>query len=757
MNQLKKARVTLANVPLSATSPVVWRFVTGVAPYVATFTVHQTQWDQTLKNQMGQPVTLRIEDGRGNTQEVKDLFILHRVPSDSPYRVSFVVADKRWKWPYKLVARDFNVARKTGDRTAKQTVPIETAVVVDKYDYLAYSLNESGEKWTAEDAIEHVLNLLNDDKEDRVKIESFPIKDGGAGKKGKGNGGGGNETGQFSLQNVVLRDAGDAALSRLLSYVPGADVYVDAKGVVTVFDATDLDELETYYKGLPEGTYDGDFVAWVEREQIRPEKVILYYQREVEVLFDYSDTLDGTSASPGRNYPYLENVIPTVDTTTTITEFDPELGKDVSKEVPPGTWVRFDRWLAAMDEEKPEGSLPWTFDTIKRHWLKGDLDAVLGAGGLDRDDEANVAMRVQALKQHFRQTFRINRRYMERIRRLQAVRVALLDPVTGARAPAAVWGQACIIPTTKGARMASRKDPGKAGVYRNVDYLAPSVNGAEEIIDTAPGPAAVELVDRDLGIFRVQWILSPYGDVASFIPCHLVGSNNKQVVVSRDLSKQDEQPMGPGIQVESGTNGIFLRGSLDMKVLLTITPNAPNNERQFHRHEVEPKDVADVFKKEFRIDNGKGPTLEVFVPPGEMTARFALESEQNALSTLIPLLGYNSDDPEFSGLDDTELKGYVLSNGERLLPDHALSYATELLAPYADSVQGTVVTSLPKDGVSIKGNMGGAAVRVSSAPGAKVDAVHSFPGQQRPLSRFALMSAESRAVVLGVLPIEAEK
>ena len=61
---LKKAKVTLGGVALAATGGIAWRFVSGVQPYTAVFTVHTSGWDR-AKSQMGQPLLLVISDGRG--------------------------------------------------------------------------------------------------------------------------------------------------------------------------------------------------------------------------------------------------------------------------------------------------------------------------------------------------------------------------------------------------------------------------------------------------------------------------------------------------------------------------------------------------------------------------------------------------------------------------------------------------------------------------------------------------------------------
>jgi hypothetical protein len=742
MPTAQKPVVKLGGVELAAVAGIAWRFISGVAPYTTVMSVHRSQWDR-LKGQLGQPLTLEVTDSRAVKTTIQQVYILHLAPSDSPHRVSFVVADKRWLWPYKLIVRDFNMPRKTGDRTALgDPVPVETQQVVDQYDYLPYSLEPPQQtKWTSQSALEAVLQLVD---EDNWTVESWPIKD----TTGAG------DSGQFSLQGVTLRDSGDVALQRLLSYIPGASIYVNEKGQTVVFDSSDLDETERHFRALPLSTYAGDRGAWIDRKAIRPSKVIVHYQREVEILVEYKDDYSGgTSAAPVANDAYVDNVIPTTDPSTEITEFDPGTGTTQTKNVPMGTYVRVDKWLEAMDADRPEGSLPWTWDTVKIHWFKGDLDAVW-VRGKDLDPEGNAAMRLQAFRQHFRQTFRLNRKFMERIRNLRPIRVAMLDPVTGARAPAAVWGQGCIVPSTKGQLMAKRgsDDASSSKYLRNIDYLRPYTQGTP-LLETRPGPQRVNIVDGELGIFRLEWIVSPYGIVDSFLPCKLVNNQNYDgISLSRDLALQEDEPMGAGMIVEGGTNGIYLDDVLEAKVLMTAVPASPNTRQQFHQIEVEADDVQSLFQREFRIQDGEGPPLEVFVSPGEVTARFGITDAAEAFATQKLLFGLTNPQP---GEEPEELAGYTLVNEERELLPHARSLAAEVIAPFADNVQGIINTSVPRDGVKLVGNMTSATLRVAAAPSARVDAVHEFPGQQRSIPRHALMPESARQLILGIVPFKA--
>jgi hypothetical protein len=756
-NTLQKASATLGGVPLAATSGIAWKFVSGTAPYVTVMSVHISNWDD-LKGQRGKPISLEITDSRGTTMTIEKVYVLHEAPSSSPHLKSFVVADLRWRWPYKLVVRDFNMPRKTGDRTPFNQVPIENQQVVDKYDYLPYSVDPtSGQRWTARSAVEEVLDLLEPSNPGprggngppapgggsaSTRIDSFPIHDrGGSG-------------GEFTLQGVQLRDQGDVALARLLSFVPGADVFIDAKGTAVVFDASDLNAVDQYFAGLPPDTWDGDAAVDVLRTFIRPERITVRYQREIEVKFDYSDDYGPTVANPGKNAPFLENVLPTVDPVTIITQYDPESDSRRPRPVPPGTWVSVRDWLDAMDQDRPDGSAPWNFETIRQLWVAGDLEGALGAKGQDLNQQTvNVPMRVQALREHFRQTFRINRRYMERIRELRAVRVALLDPVTGARGHASVWGQACIIPTAKGYMADRGRDGGTTAAYHNVDFFTPTQQGGRTI-DKTPSPAGVEIVDEELGIFRITWKLSPFGTGESIIPCLLTEEGGQPRVPQRDMALQDDQPMAAGLHIESGTNGIFLSKTLRLSVMMTIVPASPNDETQCHPVTVHASDVAGVFRTAFRIQSGSGPDLDVFVPPGEVTARFAWQDDSAAFGTLERLLGLvdASQLPPGTPPLSIELPGFLLINEERSLTNHAISVGAELLTPFADNVQGDVATALPVGGVQLRGNMSGATVRVAAYPSAKVDAVHSFPGQQRKISRLALMPESARRILLGTLP-----
>ena len=222
-------------------------------------------------------------------------------------------------------------------------------------------------------------------------------------------------------------------------------------------------------------------------------------------------------------------------------------------------------------------------------------------------------------------------------------------------------------------------------------------------------------------------------------------------VPQRNLAKQDTEPMGVGVQIESGTNGVFLSDRLSYRILMTLVPGAPNNKRAFHREIVNASDVDAFTSGDWHIGGGLGPDLEVFVAPTEATARFAWQDDTQAGSTIGTLLGIDQDDPIDSGIEGEELPGYVLVNSDRELYSHSRAVASELFINFSDSLQGRVATVVPEDGIKIAGNMSGATIQVASAPSGKVSTMHEFPGTQKPISRLALMNEGARQVVLGIV------
>lgn len=784
-----KAVAKLGGVSLAATTATVWRFQTGTNPYSTIFEVAKSDWG-TLKSKIGNPLDLVIKDSRGAETTIKEVYILHESPTSSVNRVSFVVADRRWKWAYKLIARDYNVTKKSGDMVIRNgnffKVP-ETDALIDVYDFKPYSLRMGSggpkqdlHKWTAKETVEDVLELLEtrepaDPKKKgskpgspKWKIESWPFKD----DKGSGS------KGQFTLQNIILRDEGGVALQRLLAYIPGAEVYVNAEGMVIVFDGSDLKAAEAFQREkLKEAMVDGDVPTKIDRSKIRPSVVNIHYSREVEVVLEYKDDYeDPTPNTPRRTEPFIECVIPTVEPETEVTVWDHDQSDFVTKTVAMGTFIEARAWLEAMQllaEKEELQSYPWDFKTIRKFWHTGELDGALGGQGADHDEEGNVPLRIAALKQHFRQTFRINKRLVDRCRDIQAIRVGVLDTVTAQRQAAVVWGQACAIPSEKGKRVIPRTKPDDPHLlWRNIDNVGPHLTEGKQLLDCVPSPAAINITDKEMGIFRLDWLIDPYGMRESFTPGLIVHSDESARVAGKNLIDQDDFAVGGGFKIEQGADGLLLSSTLEFRVMLTVIPAAPNNLNQFHYIPVKAEDIDALFRTQYGLKGGSGPSIDILIPPGEATARFAHNEDSECKATVTKLLGLDNDDPNKAGIERPKdkktgelaghgLDGFLLINGEevqsRELPQHAKSVAAETISPFADGLQGRISASSSVAGsapeFTLKGNMSAINLRVAAAPSGKVNSIFEFPGQQRPISRMALLPDDVRRLILGIVPL----
>ncbi|MGB0973075.1 MAG: hypothetical protein ACPGVG_19295, partial [Mycobacterium sp.] len=70
-------------------------------------------------------------------------------------------------------------------------------------------------------------------------------------------------------------------------------------------------------------------------------------------------------------------------------------------------------------------------------------------------------------------------------------------------------------------------------------------------------------------------------------------------VPTRDLSKQDDEPIGAGFYIEGATNWLLLRNTMEFKALVTIVPGAPNNKNQFHVEKVSAGEIAKLFRTQY--------------------------------------------------------------------------------------------------------------------------------------------------------------
>lgn len=781
-----KVEVKIGGVPVAANNSTTWQISRGAAPYRAVFEVHKSQWSR-LENKLGKDVDLEIRRG-GQSRRFRKLSILHQVPTTSKHRVAFLVADLRWKWKYKLITRDYNLPRRTGNKSTTSTeLPIQVEASIDEFDYYPYSLKD-GKRYKSQEIIEDILEEL---EEGNYEVRDFPFTTDGT---------------ALSTTGVTLRDAGDAALSRALNLVPGADIFVNENGKVIVYDSTDDAALAQQVERLEDSwTKIGEYPIKTNRKGIRPKRVIVHYQREVEVFLACWDDMADTAVPPNKLVPYALGVLPTVDESTNVVVHDAERGQAKSVQLPAGCYEWNKEILYAWEATSFGGAIPISWEVIRRNYAFGSLEDICSPTGAEYIEAQSTHARIGAIRTHFRTTWRVSQPLMKRCRAVVNARVNLLDPITGTRVPSMAWTQCCVIPNSQAMPWTRGEgagdNPEDQILFKNIDYLgpqfAPDVWGVgkwplERSIQTSfPAPMTISMMDEQIGLFSTHFVDRKAGWVKKYIPGFLVSeygdgkthNNSPQSDDATgpigDLSKQDDPKsiIIVNAPTESGASGLCLDTTMGQFVVMTFYPAVPNNNSQFHRIAISAEDIDEAYRSEYGITGGEGPDLNIFVPASEMTARFAWVDDQKALNSFPDIFGLRDEQPAQSGRGNNgeeeelnpEFEGFLLINdgGDaqtggnaggrqitegRHLSAHARAVAAEQFRAYADTWTGSVALPFPREAMELYGNMGSNSIQVGSAPSGRVINVMSLPPQPRPISRYSMLDDATRKQILGQRP-----
>jgi hypothetical protein len=524
------------------------------------------------------------------------------------------------------------------------------------------------------------------------------------------------------------------AIARALSNIPGASIYVNMDGQVVVFDATDVGSAKSLLAASGYASDVGDYVRVVQQGRVRPREVWVYFAREVEMRFDFDE--DAGAYASNKYDTFCENVLPLPDPTTVMAD-----GSTKTQ----GTWVTIREALAAWQKAGQTGKHPYDLETVRKFLLQGELAEIWGANSKgDVITDGSIIARAHAVEQHFRRTFRVNREYAQRIRSFCAHRVAILDTATGQRAPAMAWGQYCVIPTDKARVIVGRKDKTKQAAAYNVDTYPGRDN---ELATQAASPASVSVIDEQLGVLRIEYATGPYALQEAIIPSLVGDSNGNPILPTRDLAKQDYQPITFGSHVEATKPSKFLLSSFKCAFVVTGQPAAPNNKRQFQLVKVSPKDVQTVAKG--LGHDARGPVQEVIVHPSDgVTARFGWKDTTKCRATVATLLGIG-DKPQNAGIySEAALPGFVYVNGEDEIPANAKAIAAEVWSQYLDAPEGSHVTHWNSD-ARLAGNA--SMVQHVIDPQGRATTRISFSEDRARLNRYAMLPESIRYLTLRIL------
>jgi hypothetical protein len=644
---MKVTNATLGGFPLLDLETVGWAFTQGVRPYVRRFEMHRKDVDALWRATEDTGVQLVIEwDGIKDPLVVKKLSVLTRGAGSHPNRASVEVADVRWRWTRPSPPRTFNRRRRSGEKRIVDGVLQRVEPVAD-ITYARYSLKDELRPWTATDAVYSILDDVTG------KNYDFPPS---------------LFRNQLPVDNLRFMGMdGQETLKAIFQLVPGLTGWIDEEGQYRgTLTSGGGEGAEVKAFGVP--LEDEQLAELVDLSRVRPSGVDVYFVCEDEIRFDF---VEGESYTTSEREPRTcENVLPLPDVTLTISG-----KKYVRGQWVPITQALLDAWNADTTSRlmfNGKTLPPVSFEKIRKLWLApSGYHAYFEVGTLNNPI---WGQRWDAIKQHYRQTFRIDRRWMDRIESFRPERLSILDPETGTRAPADVYADYAELPTAR--RMAeTRNDPSRRLAFNKKAWEINDTTRKLSDGHLAEG-SSVQVLDRDLGIFRIAFNAMP----------------QRLGVIPSILSAKED---GAGVDIPVADPrvglGMFLlhRGRLSqyhrMSVVLSVTPGSPQGLERFYKIAVTPAGAKEMLPPSIadRVKDCKGPRWQVVLLPGYTTARFAW--------------------PDSPGEKDLQAAGAIVDglprSEDRLIdPDHlkavAKAVAAALYSGFTDRWEGSLTGAL---------------------------------------------------------------
>lgn len=734
--------VTLGGIPVLASGPVVWEIAEGTAPVSHSFSV-RPQDANALIGRRG-PVDLVIQAGTDAGERVvfRGLTILSEEPGANPKVRSVRVADRRWAWPYRHVGpRRYNIRRKVG---TKRPVSPNAALqeTLPDFWFARYSLRDAegvppAALWTAPQVLDDVVTALRT-KEAEVGLNFPVVVEPGAA--------------QFAqpIEDLEIDDRGDQALGLILSSLPGAGCFVDANGALVFYQrATNL---EAAIFATKKGFEHEHQIAFINHAIERPRGVRVLFSYEAELRFDFLEqSADSTTVvrfpeSTKETERLLDNVIPLPDFTLELNGLPEHQG----------TWVEIKDLLAAWGNP-PAGAPPVDLAVIR----KGILPFVDLAAGLIPPNHAEAqrwGVRIAAILEHYRRTFRLPQRWMDRILSLRAYRAGIVDQATGSRAPAGAY---CDFAYMRPAPVLIKFNTGEANASQalfgiNVQGYpreTPFTNhqlGFREIGASAFPVGLVQVIDQDQGILQIQYPIGPAIYFTQIIPGEVKDGTMPKVDFRRNEIRNGEPILFNSIL---GTGGRIpqLSSNWKMAAFITAIPAAPNDERQLFAVDVFPDgnlgpDLRAALPAHVNAGLGAatGPVLDVRVPPSIETARIAWKDSRSAdIASLFGVGGRADQRPNVSDLlVNFSIGGTSVVRGP--LQRIAIAEAARAYAKIADKVEGSMATHIDAS-MRPLGNL--EAVTFEVAPDGRASVHLRLPKKPAEISMFSFLDAGTRAVI----------
>jgi len=683
---------TLGPCVLDASAPIHWTETPGVEPWVATL---HCDSGEAGKLTVGQPYTLSIWSG-AERLDVERIYYMGAAATIDPNRTALVVADFRIWWRRKHLLRRYNIRTRTGERRRLDpdgSIPDEVAPVVNDVFYKSYSLKGGTDPHTPSDVLADVLDALEGPGTWDLDSGSVPER---------------------YVDDLEIDMRGDEALATALAHFSGLEVVATRRGRARVYSRHDLVAAQRIMDTVRprRGPYEGEDPRFVNLSRSRPAHVVGLLTIEQEVRFD--SLQEGETITPDTRY--CENVLQVPDPSLTLAD---------GRVVVQGTWITVEQAFAAWNLAKGESQeLPdLSHEVVQALWFTSALEGAFGELG-KLSPSILWLQRIRAIRRHYRQTYRINRRWIQKIHSFRPYRVALLDFETGQFAASPVYGDWCAVFNERGLLASIESQY----VGFNVDG---SVAPGTPLSEAEPAPAVLEVLDMEQGIVHVAYQQDMLGHLHMIFPSKADG-----------LPSIDSKTWNSRSFFHDGTEGadgspppIALDGNHRVSFVVTVVPGTPNDNQQLYAIEVHPGDVREFLPPGTPPFDSYGPAWTVRVGAGVATARFAWSHEKR--DEIERSLGVGDTD----GTDRKDIED--LLQNPAAIADYVRVMAASIYTSMRDHWHGTV-RALFTPGVQIEGNV--STIEHSLVDGRLATTV-VFASDLAPADPWALLPKSARVVL----------
>jgi len=739
------AKATLEGIPLLDSREISWPIREGTDPVMVEFDIIPDSLPLLLDLARAKngDITLIIEDVQPGTKELREnkfsgLWILGPGVPSHPRRKAILVSDRRWRWHSPLISKSYNLRRRVGvqrrglwqDALQQDTVPV--------WNWFSWSLN-GGKPWTADEIIFDVLLQLGEGvaftKEEQADFDLLR---------------------KLPIENMVLNDPGDEALSKALNQMPGIGIYLDNKSNVRIYNKLTGKETLVVGKGgeLPatgsagpeiEGT--GGHVEFITNEFTRPSAVDVFFTIESELRFDFlGDDNDSTSIDFNDPFGILSLLFPPRLMDNVISQPDFILDINGVKHYQ-GQYITYNQYLPAITENA--GLLANLDNDAINTAMIPDLGLwavldLLGKIELSATD-ANWSARIRGIQSSWRQLFRISPNWKERILAMRPYLVATNDVTSGQRAPAQAWADHSYRISRKSLFLRARKNENLAwgmNVPSYPGFNADPGSTAGRVEQVAPATISIE--DEDQGIIRINYQVDPYGQRDQVFPAFI---NN---MPSHNLRNSNRgTPIAFNAIAGNGRDFAKFRDDQRTAVLITCVPSIPNDKRRFYRIRVTPSEVKSLLPTAAQksLNKASGPVREIFVGPGVETARVQFRASQSDRINQIFGVPRTVDDIRsvIRDLVINDRPQAAIGLDSASLPNIAVAIAATIYSDHRDRVQGMGTYRMDAE-LGLLGNMD----EINNVLGTdgKAHSIVGLPPQVEPVSIFQFMDPSARQIIL---------